>query len=278
MSTTEQPFARVLRVEQTESTNTALREAAAADPGGWPHLSVLVAEHQTAGRGRSGRSWVTPPGAALTASVLVRPRVPVERISWLTLLAGLAVVRGLRRVVPEADSVRLKWPNDLLVTDAGPELVGWGTSRKVGGILTELLPGDGETPGAVVGIGLNLSQEAADLPVPSATSLALAGLPVPSAEELLDTVGRALRSLVAVWEEHRGDALAAGLRDAVNADLLTLGRPVQVDRPGQEPLHGTAEALDEGGRLVVRDAAGAAHIVLAGDVHHVRTTGPTARS
>lgn len=274
MSTTEDPFARVVRVEQAESTNTVLREAAAADPDAWPHLSVLVADHQTAGRGRSGRSWVTPPGAALTASVLLRPRVPVDRAPWLTLLAGLAVVRALRSLVPEAESVGLKWPNDILLTDAGAELVGWGTARKVGGILTELLPGSTETPAAVVGIGVNLAQDVADLPVPSATSLAVAGLPVPPAEELLDAVGRALRRLVSVWEEHAGDAQAAGLRDAVSADLLTLGRPVRVDRPGQEPLHGTAVALDDDGRLLVRDAAGTTHVVLAGDVHHVRTTGP----
>src|SRR5690625_735911 len=89
------PFARVSVVDQVESTSTMLREAAVAEPGGWPHLSVLVAEHQTAGRGRSGRSWSTPRGSALTASILVRPHVPRHRLAWLTLLTGLAVVRAL---------------------------------------------------------------------------------------------------------------------------------------------------------------------------------------
>src|SRR5690606_25120446 len=156
-----------------------------------------------------------------------------DRAPWLTLLAGLAVVRALRSLVPEAESVGLKWPNDILLTDAGAELVGWGTARKVGGILTELLPGSTETPTAVVGIGVNLAQDVADLPVPSATSLAVAGLPVPPAEELLDAVGRALRRLVSVWEEHAGDAQAAGLRDAVSADLLTLAARCRSTAPGR---------------------------------------------
>src|SRR5690625_2534443 len=135
------PFARVSVVDQVESTNTMLREAATAAPAAWPHLSVLVAEHQTAGRGRSGRSWSTPRGSALTASILVRPDVPPHRLPWLTLLTGLAVVRAL-----DSPRVGLKWPNDLLVVDAGPHLSGWGTSRKVGGILTEALPAPQPSP------------------------------------------------------------------------------------------------------------------------------------
>ena len=139
------PFARVSVVDQVESTNTMLREAATADPGAWPHLSVLVAEHQTAGRGRSGRSWSTPRGSALTASILVRPDVPQHRLAWLTLLTGLAVVRAL-----DSPRIGLKWPNDLLVVDAGPHLSGWGTARKVGGILTEALPAVPPAPASAV--------------------------------------------------------------------------------------------------------------------------------
>ncbi|TNC18417.1 biotin--[acetyl-CoA-carboxylase] ligase [Georgenia sp. 311] len=256
------PFARLERLAEAASTNTVLREAATADPSGWPHLSAVLAAHQTAGRGRAGRRWQTPPGAALTASVLVRPRVPAERLPWLTLLAGLAVVRGL------PGAVGLKWPNDVLVADAGTELAGWGTARKVGGILTELLPG--RPPAAVVGIGVNLTQGPEDLPVPSATSLALAGLPAPTAPELLTAVGRELAGLLARWEAHDGDAQAAGLLADVADRCLTLGRPVRVDLPGAAPLHGTARAIDDAGRLLVRDAAGREHAVLAGDVLHVR--------
>lgn len=269
---TEQPFARVVRLAEVGSTSTALREAVAADPAAWPHLSALVAEHQTAGRGRTGRSWLTPPGAALTASLLLRPRVPLERAPWLTLLAGLAVVRAVRAGGGDrVGAVGLKWPNDVLVDDGGPALAGWGSARKLGGILSELLPaGPDGRPVAVVGIGVNLGQDAAGLPVASATSLALAGLPVPAPEALLDAVGRELSALVRRWEAHDGDADAAGLLAEVAAACLTLGRDVRVEQPGGGVLHGRAEALDPGGCLVVRDTAGVLHRVLAGDVLHVR--------
>ncbi|WP_193311428.1 biotin--[acetyl-CoA-carboxylase] ligase [Georgenia satyanarayanai] len=270
---TEQPFPRVVRLAEVGSTSTALREAVAADPGAWPHLSALVAGHQTAGRGRTGRSWLTPPGAALTASILLRPQVPLERAPWLTLLAGLAVVRAVRRGGGDrAGAVGLKWPNDVLVDDGGPALAGWGTARKLGGILTELLPPapDGR-PVAVVGIGVNLSQDTAALPVESAASLALAGLPVPVPEALLDAVGRELGRLVRRWEAHDGDARVAGLLAEVAVDCLTLGRDVRVEQPGGGVLHGRAEALDDDGSLRVRDAAGVLHRVLAGDVLHVRS-------
>lgn len=269
---TEQPFSRVVRLAEVGSTSTALREAVATDPDAWPHLSVLVAEHQTAGRGRAGRSWLTPPAAALTASLLLRPRVPLERASWLTLLAGLAVVRAVRADGEDrAGAVGLKWPNDLLVDDSGPQLAGWGTARKLGGLLTELLPptADGG-PVVVVGIGVNLSQGREALPVASATSLALAGLPVPAPEVLLDAVGRELGALVRRWEEHDGDAHAAGLVDEVAAVCLTLGRDVRVEQPGGGVLPGRAEALDVDGCLLVRGADGALHRVLAGDVMHLR--------
>src|SRR5690606_32491216 len=140
---------------------------------------------------------------------LVRPRVPAERLPWLTLLTGLAVVRAVRALGAPAADVGLKWPNDVLVPDAGPALPEWGTARKLGGILTEVAaPTD--RPAAAAGTGLNLSQTDADLPVPSATSLALAGIPVPTAEELLAAVGTELREVLARWEAHAGDARAAG--------------------------------------------------------------------
>ncbi|HLS73463.1 MAG TPA: biotin--[acetyl-CoA-carboxylase] ligase [Actinomycetaceae bacterium] len=263
------PFARVSVVDQVESTNTMLREAATAAPAAWPHLSVLVAEHQTAGRGRSGRSWSTPRGSALTASILVRPDVPPHRLPWLTLLTGLAVVRAL-----DSPRIGLKWPNDLLVVDAGPHLSGWGTARKVGGILTEALPAP--QPTAVIGLGLNLTQTAADLPVPTATSLAAAGLPAPSRDDLLTAVGQQLARMLPRWEAADGDAAAAGLLAELSAACLTLGSPVRVDRPAGDPLIGTATAIDSDGQLIVTDANNQQHAVVAGDVWHVRDNGPGA--
>ena len=193
VGTSPRGLGRVAVVGRTGSTSTDLADHARA---GWPDRSVLVADHQAAGRGRAGRSWETPPGVALTASVLLRPEVPVHALGWLPLLGGLAVVRALAGVGVEAV---LKWPNDVLVPDAGASPVpGWGRDRKVAGVLGELVPGGppDEPPAAVVGIGVNVAQEVDDLPVPHATSLAALGVAVERVDLLARVVygARALAS------------------------------------------------------------------------------------
>src|SRR5580692_1766442 len=148
----------------TGSTNADLLARAAA---GEPEGAVLVAEQQNAGRGRLGRTWMSPPRAALTFSVLLRPAaVPRARLGWLPLLAGVAVAAALRTAA--AVDAQLKWPNDVLAPGPGH------VQGKLGGILAEAA-GDA----VVVGIGLNVSTEAAELPPPGpgalpATSLRLA--------------------------------------------------------------------------------------------------------
>lgn len=270
------PFTRLVHLAQTGSTSTHLREAVAAAPAQWPHLSVVVADHQTAGHGRTGRPWLTPARAALTASVLVRPRVPVERLSWLTLLTGLATVRALRGLAPQSASrVGLKWPNDIVVDSDGPDIEGWGPHRKVGGILAEVVPAPAPRhPGGtavVVGIGINVDQQGADLPVPWATSLRTAGIaPGTDPLTLLTAVGHRLRELLTTWQEADGDASGSGLREAVARSCVTLGRQVRVALPGDRSVQGVAEDIDGDGRLVVRDDAGRPAAVVAGDVGHVR--------
>src|SRR5687768_1369155 len=134
---------RVEVLPETGSTNAVVAERARA---GEPAGLVVVAEHQATGRGRLDRSWVSPPRAGLTFSVLWRPALPPERWPWLPLLTGLAVARALREQAG-LDAV-LKWPNDVLVVEAGGER---GQGRKVCGVLAEV-----PEPGAVVlGIGLN---------------------------------------------------------------------------------------------------------------------------
>ncbi|WP_221934867.1 biotin--[acetyl-CoA-carboxylase] ligase [Georgenia yuyongxinii] len=283
------PFTRVVRVVRTGSTNTDLREAVTADPGAWPHLSVLVAQTQDAGRGRAGRGWDTAPGTALTASVLLRPRVPPGRLPWLTLLAGLAV----QRATAELTGVRtgLKWPNDVLVLDVGEEVDGWGTDRKVAGILAEALPAAGPhaagphaatshagaghagSLAVVLGTGVNVAQTRDQLPVPWATSLRLAAdarVTTPGAEELLSGVGRHLADLLTRWEAAAGDARAAGLAEDVARVCVTLGRSVRAELPGGIEVTGTATALDNDGHLLLRTPEGAERTVRAGDVRHVR--------
>lgn len=271
---------RLVRLPQADSTSTVLRTAVAAAPEEWPHLSAVVADHQTAGRGRTGRSWHTPAGAALTASVLLRPQVPLERLSWLTLLTGLAAVEALRGLGPQqADRIGLKWPNDVVVDGATTDIDGWGRHRKLGGILAEVVPAPasggrtGRTGHAavVVGIGINIRQQVTELPVRWATSLRAAGIaPDTDALTLLTAVVGHLDLLLTSWEDADGDARRSGLREAVAGACVTLGRPVRVTGPGGSVIDGRAEDIDDAGRLLVRNEAGHRTAVVAGDIGHVR--------
>lgn len=266
------PFSRVVHVARTASTNAdlaaALRLPDAADR--WPHLSVLVADHQTEGRGRGGRVWETPSGSSLTASVVVRPAVPVERWSWIGLLTGAAAARALQAVtgLPTA----LKWPNDVLLLGAGArDEPGWGKDRKVAGVLVEAVPGEG-VPAAVAGLGVNLHQARSEVPVPWATSLAEAGVPEAArdAVAILDAVGVELARLLGDWAEAGGDAEAAGVRAVVADACVTLGRHVRVALPGGREVSGRAVGLGPDGSLLLEGGDGGRVRVMAGDVDHLR--------
>jgi len=265
------PLARVEVVDRTESTNTDVVADLRADPASWPDASVLVAEHQAGGRGRAGHTWETPAGSSLTCSFVVRPDIPVGSLGWIGLLAGLGAVNALRATagVPAL----LKWPNDLLVP-ADTEVPGWGAARKVGGILAEVIPlPDGGPPAVVIGIGINVSQSVDELPVPSATSLALAGAHHIDREGLLVALVSAQVDVALRWRDSRGDPRGSGLAEEVAAVCGTLGATVRVELPGGRELTGLATRLAADGALVVVDAAGAEHRVLAGDVRHIRTAG-----
>ena len=262
---------RVVVVPRTASTSTDLLEALLADPMAWPDRSVLVADHQTAGRGRTGRTWSTPARAALTASVLLRPPVQLDRFGWVPLLAGLAVVQAMGDVAGVRAVV--KWPNDvLLAAPDGSSVPGWGTWRKVAGVLGDLVATP-YGPAVVVGIGVNVSQQDGELPVPSASSLTLAGYGAVDRTALLAAVVGRLVALDERWRAAGGDARAAGLADECSAVCSTLGARVRVELPGGGLLEGTATGLAADGGLEVTDAAGRVTPVLAGDVRHVRSVG-----
>jgi BirA family biotin operon repressor/biotin-[acetyl-CoA-carboxylase] ligase len=236
---------------RTGSTNTDLLARAA---GGAPEGSVLAAEEQTAGRGRMGRSWQSPPGAALTFSVLLRPAgVPPGRRGWVPLLTGIAVVTAVRNLT--GLDARLKWPNDVLVGD-----------RKLAGILAEQA-GDA----IVAGVGVNVSSTRAELPVPAATSLTLEGAAGTGRERLLVAVLGELEHRYLVWTraESPGDADGSGLREEYRRCSATLGRRVRVEFPGGDVAEGTALDVDAAGRLMIR-APGGDLEVSAGDVVHLR--------
>lgn len=239
-------------VERCPSTNAELAHQARA---GAPAGAVLVADHQTAGRGRLDRAWLTPAGSALTFSVLLAPdRVPAARWPWLPLLVGIAVAEGVRRVA-EVDCT-LKWPNDVLVGD-----------RKLAGILVERVERAAGAV-AVIGVGLNVSLTEDELPVPTATSLAVEGAATIDRTVVLREVLRSLEALFLQWQADGGDP-KLGLVDSYVRRCSTLGREVRVELPAGERLLGTATGIDTDGRLEVRTTEGR-RMLGAGDVVHVR--------
>lgn len=245
------PYSALDVVAETGSTNVELATAARA---GAADRTVLLAEHQTAGRGRAGRGWVAPPRSGLALSVLLRPQpVPQSRWGWLPLLAGVA----LGEVVIELCGVEvaLKWPNDLLL---GPH------RRKAGGILTEVC-GDA----VVLGIGLNVGLLAGELPAPQATSLAIEGSTCTDRDTVLRELSRRLDLLERRWRDARGDAVGSGLRDAYRRCCGTLGRQIRAELPAGQQVCGLAVDVDAEGRLVI-DTAGARQALSAGDVTHLR--------
>jgi BirA family biotin operon repressor/biotin-[acetyl-CoA-carboxylase] ligase len=234
----------------THSASTNADVAAAAREAA-PEGLVVIAEAQSAGRGRLDRAWTSPPRAGLTFSALLRPGFPRATWGWLPLLAGVAVAEPLAAM--SGLDVTLKWPNDIVVGE-----------RKLGGVLTEVAGS-----GVIVGIGVNVSLRADELPTATATSLLIEGSDVADRDPVLRAVLRRLAELYGDLGRASGDAarsgLAAGYRDACS----TIGRQVRVDLPGDTAVAGTATGVDDDGRLMVATPTGE-RLLAAGDVVHVR--------
>jgi len=239
-------------LDTTTSTNAVAADRARA---GAPEGLVVVAEHQTAARGRLDRTWETPPRSSVVFSMVLRPTVPLASWPWLPLLTGHTVTKALRGQGYDAG---VKWPNDVLIGD-----------KKIVGILVERV----ETPAgpaAVVGVGLNVSLTPDELPVPTATSLAIESGAEPDRTALLVTLLRSLREAYDAWQVGGEDATAR-LRASYAAACVTVGRDVRVELPGGAALTGRATGVDPGGRLIVSGPDGET-AVGAGDVVHVRAT------
>ncbi|MEU6145849.1 biotin--[acetyl-CoA-carboxylase] ligase [Streptomyces sp. NPDC047081] len=243
-------------VQSTGSTNSDL--VALAGAGKAQEGAVLVAEEQTAGRGRLDRQWTAPARSGLFFSVLLKPvEVPVARWGWLPLLTGVAVATGLSRAA--GVDTALKWPNDVLVSIGGEE-------RKVGGILAERAGDDG----VVIGAGINVTLREDELPVPTAGSLGLAGAVSTDRDPLLRAVLRSLEEWYGRWREAGGDPGVSGLQETYAAGCATLGREVRAELPGDRVVVGEAVAVDGDGRLVIATGEGVQEPVGAGDVVHLR--------
>ncbi|HEX7740763.1 MAG TPA: biotin--[acetyl-CoA-carboxylase] ligase [Marmoricola sp.] len=218
---------------------------------------VVVADHQVSGRGRLDRSWVTPPGTALTFSAVVDPGIPDDRWPLIPLAAGVAVATAIHGC---GGAASVKWPNDVLLPDDGAG-ADHTFGRKVCGILAERVGSDPAV--AVIGIGINVDLREEELPVPTASSLAIAGLDVAR----VDLLGAVLKALSAQLDALRADptGFLVGFREMCS----TIGRSVAVLMPDGSRIEGTAVGIDGAGCLEV-EAGGEVHRVAAGDVVHVR--------
>lgn len=228
---------------------------------------VVVADHQSAGQGRRGRTWSSPPGTGMAISAVL-PALSGRALGWVPLAAGLAVARALRESRWPVAAV-LKWPNDVLV-DGGAGGAGGGASGgarpgKVCGILAQVAD-DGAV---VVGTGLNVTHDTDQLPVETATSwrLARGGAPLPdeAAEAFLRDYLRHLAQL----HDDLASGDVAGVRTAYLAQCVTVGRAVVVHRPDGGRTRGTATGLSDDGALVVEGPDGRS-VHHAGDVEHLR--------
>jgi BirA family biotin operon repressor/biotin-[acetyl-CoA-carboxylase] ligase len=241
----------VRRLAETDSTNRVAIDLARE---GAPDRTVVVADHQTAGRGRLGRSWVAPPGASLLMSVLLRPALPASRMHLLTLATALAAADACESVA--GVRAELKWPNDLVVGD-----------RKLGGILAEAVWAGGRPDAVVVGLGLNVTWPSLDEMPPDVAGIAVALNHLTSRP--VDR-GAVLDAALAALDGWCG-RLPDGVLGEYRSRCTTLGRRVRVDLGGgRAPVLGTAVAVTDDGHLVVEGDDRLRQEVAAGDVVHVR--------
>lgn len=242
---------RVEVVAETGSTNADL--AARAQAGEKVAGVALFTEDQIAGRGRQGRAWSAVPRSQILVSVGVDATdVPSETWGLLSLAAGVAVVEAIAEVA--GVQAALKWPNDVLV----------GTG-KLAGILAEVAAPGGGSPVIVVGIGLNVSLAADELPDPVAVSLLSLGVAQPDRQRLAVALLNRLHARIAEWRAGGNVELLAVYRDHSS----TLGQSVRAELPGGREVVGQATDIDVNGSLVI-DSADGVVAVSAGDVVHLR--------
>ena len=244
--------------DKVDSTNRVLADLAHQ---GAPDGTVVIAESQTAGRGRLGRTWLSPRGLNLYVSILLARMLPSETVTWTPMLAAVAVFRAIRTLT--ILDIRLKWPNDVLA-------IRGGVGRKLAGILVDAV-GTGPASGraVVVGIGINVNMPVEAFPEElraTATSLSIeTGSPIDRS--------RLLAMLLGELERLYDHACAHGLGDisaAYQAACDTIGKPVRVELTGSEQAEGTAEGLASDGALRLRTKNGKVLEIRAGDVVHLR--------
>lgn len=253
--------------DEIDSTNDeiARRWAAGRDV---EHLTALVTEHQVSGHGRRDRVWNAPRYSSAIVSFAVSSRhgdavIPHDSLHWVTQMLALATRTAVRETT--GLPATMKWPNDVLLR-----------GRKIAGILARVVPVDASRLNVVVGVGINVNIDAAELPFETATSLMTeASRPVDRTDLLIRVIGE-FRRLVTAFGEAGGDPTVSigsepALLDQIRRNLDTIGRRVRVERvEPEEPLVGLAKGIAEDGSLRVLTDAGDVVTVSVGDVVHLR--------
>lgn len=240
----------VRRLKEATSTNDEARKWARQ---GAPDGATVVADHQTAGRGRLGRSWHSPPGVNLYLSQIHRG--PFAQPTLLPLLGALVTREAIQKHLPPDLTAAIKWPNDILVD-----------KYKLAGILCELFEDV-----VIIGIGININMTESDFPQDlrrPATSLRM----LCGTEQDCDAVLKTILDCLAHWrEQYRSNPEL--LIETFARHCITLGRKVKVSIPGRQPITGTAVRLNEEGALMVEDQNGDAHCIEAGDADMLERNG-----
>lgn len=254
-------------LETADRLPTTMARATQLAEAGAPQGATVIAEEQTAGRGRLGRAWMAPPGTALLVSVVLRPALANPQIWLVASLAGVAMADAVRDLLTASGSpatVGLKWPNDLLLD-----------GRKAAGLLAEAGTGSsdgtvaGQLPWIVLGMGVNVGQAATDFPqelASHATSVTLAAGRQVDRAELLGAWGE--RFVTGYRDLSQG--MVAPILSAYRDRLETLGRQVRAERVTGDPVVGTAVDLTSTGNLVILTDTGARIEVATADIEHVR--------
>jgi BirA family transcriptional regulator, biotin operon repressor / biotin---[acetyl-CoA-carboxylase] ligase len=230
---------RVSVVDLTTSTQDDLIKKISA--GDARNGDVIVANFQSAGRGRLDRTFLAPASTALLFSIYLTPQRSQTEWGFLPLLAGLSISETLNKFNP---ILSIKWPNDLLINE-----------KKIGGIISRI-----EGDGVIIGIGINVSMRREELPVPTATSLGLEGFSNLDRNHLLSLILSGVEGDFTQWDA--GNSLVARYQGL----SASIGRDVRIELPGGREIQSKAQSVDELGLLHLEDG----HIVSVGDVIHLR--------
>jgi len=234
---------------EIDSTNNRALELAAE---GYPEGTVVVAEKQTAGRGRRGRTWYSPPRHGIYVSVIFRPQLPVREVPRLSLVIGVAVAETLETSFQLP--ARIKWPNDILINN-----------RKVAGVLSEVVTGSRGVDYIVTGIGLNINNPLQDFP----GDLRTAPTSIMAEKEIPVSRVRVLQGLLMHLEARYYQLLDGDFNGILNKGKslsAVLGKEVEYDTRDGLAV-GQAVDIDDNGFLVVRDKSGKIHTVMSGEVY-----------